>query len=122
MYDRARHGIDMPWRTRHGLSKHSPFHIEDTGRDITRFARRGGEGSTHQGLRLLFDYREQAVPQNLDFDFADHLAHQAILSIRICPAALGPARKPWGTRVEVSASTITAGPVMRAPGARLARS
>ena len=58
----------MARRAGHGLGQHAPLQIKDAGGKIARFAHRGAEGSADHGLRLFFDYRDQAIPLDLALD------------------------------------------------------
>ncbi len=70
---------------------------------------------------LLLHHGEQAVPHDLQFDFADDAGHAADSSMTISWPAAMRAENPVGTMVAVPASTITAGPCSVAPGCRSAR-
>ena len=117
--DRARHGVHVAGRPGDGLREHVARGVEDPGRDVARFARRGGEPDADQRLRLLLDDREQPVPHQLQADGVEGAAHAGD-SIR-CPNASTRAIRPAGTRVVVSASATSAGPRTRWPGWRSAR-
>ena len=66
--DARRHRVHVPRRACHGLREHPTAGVEDSGRDVAGLAHRGGKRSAHQGLRLLLDHRQQAVPQDLRVD------------------------------------------------------
>ena len=59
------HGVDMARCASDGLSQHTPSYVKDTRGDIPAFANDGAEGGADQGLTLLFNDREQAVPHDL---------------------------------------------------------
>ena len=50
-----------------------PLRVVDAGRQVARLARRRAEGGAHQGLRLLLDDGDQAVPHHLVFDAAQRM-------------------------------------------------
>ena len=65
-----------------GLGQHAPLEIEDAGRQIAGFTHDRAEGGAHQGLRLLLDHGDQAVPHDLQIDQTDTvgLAHNPLLT------------------------------------------
>ena len=128
MFDRDSHGIDMARRTCDGLGKHPPLDIKNAGRKITCLAHRGAERGAQQRLSLLLDDRNQSVPHNLALDALERAGFPAhddssplFRSSTIYPCAFIVASNVGLTTVEVSSSTIMAGPFTRLPGFRLQR-
>ena len=68
-----RHRVDVARRAGDGLGQHAALRVVDAGRQVARLARRGAEGGAHQGLRLLLDDGDQAVPHHLVFDAAQRM-------------------------------------------------
>ena len=75
MRHRHRHGVDMARRAGDRLREHPPAHVVDAGREIARLARDRAEGRLQEHLRLLFDERDQAVPDDLALEGLTHIAH-----------------------------------------------
>ena len=78
MTDAFHHRIDVARRARHRLRQHPPLKVENSGRQIARFAHRRAEGGADHGLRLLFDDRDQPVPHHLALNVFQS-AHTATL-------------------------------------------
>src|SRR5262249_2224884 len=106
-----------------GLRQHLSARIEHACREVAGFAHRCREGGPEKGQRLFLDHRDQPVPHDLHADFTN-VAHAWLpLRIRRMPPSLcRTASKGVVTRVEVSRSTMTAGPVMRPPAESVSRS
>ena len=92
-----------------------PSAVEDAGREIAAFAHDRAEGGAHQGLRLLLDHGDQAVPHDLQVDQArcwtgsSSVPHASLRSMTIQPDASICAAK-LAEIVEVSSSATMAGP------------
>jgi hypothetical protein len=75
--DGGGHGVDVAGRARHRLGDHVALRVIDAGGQIARLARDGAEGGAEQGLRLLLNHRDQAVPHDLRADGGEcGLAHR----------------------------------------------
>ena len=68
MLDRRRHRVDVAGCAGDRLRQHVAVTIEHPGREVARLAHRRREGRAHQGLRLLFDDRDQPAPHDLHVD------------------------------------------------------
>ena len=125
MRDGAGHGIDVAGRARHRLREHGALHVEHAGREIARLTHGGAEGRADQHLRLFLDDGDQPVPHDLAMQEGERIRRVHARPSRVMTmwrAPLMRATKPGSTTVDVSSSTITAGPGTTAPGRRTARS
>ena len=111
MHIQPGHGIDVTGRTGDRLRQHAPC-MSKTPAEMSPASRAAVLKAVRTRVCACSSTTERRRFQRIWISISPRvlLLHRAVLSIRIWPAALGPARKPCGTRVEVSASTITAGP------------
>ena len=65
------HRVDVAGRAGDRLGQHPALGVEDAGGEIARLAHGGAEGGAQQGLRLLLDHRDQAVPHDLGLDLGE---------------------------------------------------
>ncbi len=79
MLHRLRHGVDVAGGAGDGLGQHPPLEVEDAGREVAAFAHDRAEGGADQGLRLLLDHGDEAVPHDLGVDLGERVgtAHGA---------------------------------------------
>ena len=114
-----RHGVDVAWGAGDGLGDHPAAAVEEAGREVARLAHHAREGGPHQGAGLLFDHRDQAVPEDLQQDRVQTLpAHVSHLTIRFRALSISAPDSGPTTTVD-SRSSTTAGPSKVAPGSSL---
>ena len=68
MPDRFHHRVDVAGGAGDGLGEHAAVQVEDAGREVARFAHRGGEGGADHRLPLLLHHCDEAVPHDLALD------------------------------------------------------
>src|SRR5690606_9244035 len=116
------HGVDMAGRARDGLRQHLTVRVEDAGRQVAGLANGSRECRAQQGKRLFLDNGDQAVPHDLHADFTNVThAWLPLRMRRMVPSCWMTASKGLVTTVEVSRSTITAGPATRSPAQSASR-
>jgi len=68
MGDGVGHGVDVSGRAGDGLGEHLAFRVVDAGGEVAGLAHGGREGGADEGLGLLLDHGDEAVPHDLAGD------------------------------------------------------
>ena len=119
-----RHGVDVARRAGDRLRDHAAAEVVDPGREVAGLAHHRAERGPDDGLGLLLDHRDEAVPHHLAVDGVERRRvglHGAASrpdrsSMTMWPSGSIEAANSAGTIVEVWSSAMTAGPAMPVPG------